>query len=143
MSVWPGRMTYTWFASTGMPSSTWCNRHSGVLREDLGHQAFAVGRQVLDEHERHPWLVGHSLEEFDERLQPARRCADPDDRKRQPRSFFRANRLGLPVMLFRRLLVRLLLGLALKPFSFSMKIWRQPFSNPQKKRPSRPPPFEK
>ena len=55
------------------------DRQLGVPREQLVHQALEVGRQVLDDHERHPGVVRDVVEEALEGLEPAGRCADADD----------------------------------------------------------------
>ena len=48
-------------------------------REELVHQALEVGRQVLDDHERHPVSLGQVVEEALERFEPAGGGADSDD----------------------------------------------------------------
>jgi hypothetical protein len=53
-----------------------------VLRQDAGNQAFAVRRQVLNEHKRDARIVRHDFEEFDEGFQAAGRCTDADYGKR-------------------------------------------------------------
>ncbi len=79
--------------------------HSRVLLQNAGHQAFAVRRQVLNEHKRDARVVGHDFEELDEGFQSAGRCADADYRKRQTWRFFAGHRLRETIVFFRRLLV--------------------------------------
>ena len=53
--------------------------HVGPRAQQLGHQAFMIRRQVLDQHEGHARMIRHSFEQPDERLQPTRRRADSHD----------------------------------------------------------------
>jgi hypothetical protein len=50
-----------------------------VPRDQLVHQAAEVGRQVLDDHERHAGIGGHLREQLLERFEAARGGADADD----------------------------------------------------------------
>ena len=55
------------------------DRQLGVPREQLVHQALEVGRQVLDDDERHPGVAREVVEEALERLEAAGGGADADD----------------------------------------------------------------
>ena len=65
------------------------DRQRGVPRQQLVHQALEVGRQVLDDDERHPGVARDVVEEALERFEAAGRRADADDEARR-RSGFRA-----------------------------------------------------
>jgi hypothetical protein len=45
------------------------HRHGRVPRQELGHQALVVGREVLHDHERHAEVARHAREQLLERLQ--------------------------------------------------------------------------
>ena len=55
--------------------------HSGMLAEQFGGQTLVRRIQVLDQHKGHVRIGWHRGEELFERVQPARRCTDADDRK--------------------------------------------------------------
>jgi len=55
------------------------HRHVGVARDQLGHQAAEVRRQVLHDDERHAGRLRERREQLLERLEPAGRRADADD----------------------------------------------------------------
>ena len=55
------------------------DRKFGVTSEQLVHHAFEIGRQVLDDHERHPGVLRDVVEEALDGLEPTRRCSDADD----------------------------------------------------------------
>ena len=61
------------------------HRHRGMPGEDLGHHAFAVRREVLDQDERHAAVRPHGVEKLGESFQAARGGADADDREGQTR----------------------------------------------------------
>jgi hypothetical protein len=54
------------------------HRHAGEPRQELVHQALEVGRQVLDDDERHAGVGRHGLEQALEGLEATRRRTDPD-----------------------------------------------------------------
>ena len=58
------------------------DRHRRGLGQRVAQEARVRGIEVLDEHERHAAVGGEVLEELGERVQPSRRGADADDRKR-------------------------------------------------------------
>lgn len=58
------------------------DRHRGAGAQQLDQQALVLRREMLDQHERHAAVGRHGGEEGPERLQPARRGADPDDQAR-------------------------------------------------------------
>jgi hypothetical protein len=59
------------------------NGHFRVAREQLGHERLEVGREVLNDDERHARVGRHGSEKTLERFETARRCANPDDSKRR------------------------------------------------------------
>ncbi|SAK98937.1 hypothetical protein AWB82_07256 [Caballeronia glebae] len=62
--------------------------HDGHSSESLEHGvglALMPGRQVKYDHKRHARVVWHVLKEARQRLNPAGRCPDADDRKLQRR----------------------------------------------------------
>ena len=61
--------------------------HVRARAEDRGHQAFMIGRQVLDEDKGHARFRRHGFEQLYEGLQPAGGRADTDDRNRCAVSF--------------------------------------------------------
>ena len=59
------------------------HRQGRVTREDLRHQALALGRQVLNDHERHGAFPRQSVEERVEGFDSPGRCADAHHREWQ------------------------------------------------------------
>ena len=58
-----------------------CDRHGRMILEQPSQVAFVLGREVQNNHERQVAVVSHVLEELLQRLQPARRRANADDRR--------------------------------------------------------------
>jgi len=61
------------------------HRHGRVTREDLRHQALALGGQMLNDHERHAAFLRQSVEERVEGFDSPRRRADSHHREWQQR----------------------------------------------------------
>ena len=55
------------------------DRHQGVPLDQLGHQGFVRGVEVLNHDEGHAGPPGETLKHFAQRLEAARRCAYPHD----------------------------------------------------------------
>jgi hypothetical protein len=60
------------------------DRHRGKSLQELGERAVVVRREVLNDDDGHAAVGGHMGEEFLQRLEPARRTADTDDREIGP-----------------------------------------------------------
>ena len=58
------------------------DRQLGVTGQELVHHALEVGREVLNDDERHARLLGQVVEEALDRLEPAGGGADPHDVRR-------------------------------------------------------------
>ena len=63
------------------------NRHPGRAAKDLGKHAFAVRRQMSEDHERHPVPGRARFEELLQRLDTARRGTNADDGKARHHGF--------------------------------------------------------
>ena len=61
------------------------DRERRMARQQLVHEALEVRRQVLNDHERHAGVLRQVIEEAHERIEPARRRADADDKTRRHR----------------------------------------------------------
>ena len=59
------------------------DRQRRVPRQQFVHQALEVGRQVLNDHERHARVLGQVFEEANERIEPARGGPDSHDKARR------------------------------------------------------------
>ncbi len=57
------------------------NRHFGDALENIVGLTFVRGREVKHDYETHAWITWHEFEKPDQRLDPACRCADADNRE--------------------------------------------------------------
>ena len=70
--------------------------HRGGFARQVSQYAFMVGRQVLDEHERHVGVRRSAFEEARERIETTRRRTDADDQRQ--RELRRCHRNQMPVV---------------------------------------------